>query len=180
MLDFHSGLLLPGGFCQRQRQSDGRRKTWRALAGRNSPGGHWPWVKIQILPVNIPIQPLKLALKGVVNSPGPKWDPIGFDPQPPAFKEPPGKPLIGVHQTRNTHSHVRIVQDCIFWGMASSTGQMFFGHEQLAACAWLLWWWTHFWTWKGWPKFVETWMTGSSLRLIQLQRKPQQAAPHPT
>ena len=33
-------------------------------------------------PVNIPIQPLKWVLNWVVNSPTPKWDPIGFDPQP--------------------------------------------------------------------------------------------------
>ena len=43
----------------------------------------WPWVKSQIEPpVNIPIQPLKQVLKSVVNSPTPKWDPIGCDPEP--------------------------------------------------------------------------------------------------
>ena len=41
-------------------------------------GFMWPWVRIQIVPsVNIRFNPHRL--KWVVNSPSPKWDPIGFD-----------------------------------------------------------------------------------------------------
>ena len=41
----------------------------------------WPWVKIQIVPpVNIPI-PTKIGSK-MGGAATPKWDPIGFDPQP--------------------------------------------------------------------------------------------------
>ena len=46
----------------------------------------WPWVKIRIVPppVNIPIQPLKLVLKWVVNSPtiSKMGSQNGFGPQP--------------------------------------------------------------------------------------------------
>ena len=40
----------------------------------------WPWAKIQIVPVNIPIQPLKKVLKWVVHLA--QNGTIGVDPQP--------------------------------------------------------------------------------------------------
>ena len=59
-------------------------------ARKPSPGQRiarrWPWGKTQIVPpVNIRFNPTTKigSLKWVVNSPNnPKWDPIGFDPQP--------------------------------------------------------------------------------------------------
>ena len=58
----------------------GRNRPGHSALGRKRLGIIWPWVKGQIVPpVNIPIQPQKLVLTWVVNSPTPKWDPIGFD-----------------------------------------------------------------------------------------------------
>ena len=46
----------------------------------------WPWVNQGYPPVNINQSPLKSVLKWVVNSPSPKWDPIGLDNHSPLNK----------------------------------------------------------------------------------------------
>ena len=54
--------------------------SWSCKLFNASASLRWPWVKIQIVPSEHP-NPHSNRLKWVVNSPTPKCDPIGFDPQ---------------------------------------------------------------------------------------------------